>query len=466
MPSSALESRRLRADVPQSTLKIVNLKGDLFATTFCFASQACIRLGSSLVLTRILRPDDYGIITVLMSIVFVVELLADLGVTLFVIRDKNGDAPKYLNTAWTLRFGRAVINSAVLFSAGPLIASSIYHVPALALPLKVFSLWFLIAGLESMSFPLAIRRKNARIIMYSELASTVVSTTFTVIYSYYSRDYWGMIYGTLLNRLVLTVLSHQFFRALRPRISFDWAAAREILQTTKFTMPSSLLTLALSQFDKVVFLRLFDLSLLGVYGLANNIAGPVEALISRISQTVLYPRCAHNYRTDPANVTVKFYTENIKLFASLLLLPAMIGGAAQLVVAVLYPARYAQSGMVLQAFMVRASLLSLASPAEDLLIAAGQFHVILVGNIYRAIWMVVASLAAYFVYGFVGFIYGIALSALPPLLYYLWLQNARSMLITRYELYKIGFIAVVATSSFVASKLVLIYLVPLLKVRA
>jgi O-antigen/teichoic acid export membrane protein len=438
-----------------AALKILNLRGDLFATSASFALQAVIRLGSSMILTRFLNPEAYGIITIILSIAFVIELLADINVTLFIIRDENGEQPRYLNTAWTMRLGRAVLNTAALFICAPVIASWIYHLPALTVPLRVFSVSFIIGGLQSMSFPVAIRRKQARVTMYSDLATTVLSTAFTLAYCYYSRDYWGIVYGMLLQRALMSVLSYLFFRELRPRLQFDWVAARQILGFTKFVMPSSLLTLALSQFDKIVFLRLFDLQLLGVYGLAGNIAGHIETLITKISQSVLYPRCAHNFRTDPDNFTLKYYTENVKLFTSILVLPAAVCGAAHLVVSVLYPKGYAQAGTVLQAFMVRASLLALASPAEDLLIAAGEYQVILHGNVFRAIAMIAASLFGYYFFGFIGFAYGTALSGLPPLVYYLWLQRKKGMLIAKYEVYKLAFVVGIAASAYVASRVIL-----------
>ena len=102
----------------------------------------------------------------------------------------------------------------------------------------------------------------------------------------------------VISRLTMVVMSYQFFKEARPRLQVYRPAAREMLRFGKFVMPSSMLTLVLSQFDKIVFLRLFDLRLLGVYGLAANVAGPIESLISKISQMVLYPRCAHNFRTD------------------------------------------------------------------------------------------------------------------------------------------------------------------------
>jgi lipopolysaccharide exporter len=456
--------RALLAEQPRgSRVRLINIKGDLFATAFSFAAQGVIKLGSSLILTRILRPEAYGIITILMSIVFVVEMLADLAVTAALVRHERGGEPDYLNTAWTMRLCRALLNSAVVFFFAPWI-SSLYSVPQLVAPLRVFSLWFIIAALESMSFTLAIRRKNSRIIVYSELTATLVATLFTVTYCLYSRDYWGMVYGTLVNRLTVTVMSYVFYREDRPKLCFSRKAARELLKYTRFAMPSSLLTLGLSQFDKMTFLRLFNLHLLGVYGLAGSIDAPIESLVSKISQLVLYPRCAHNFRLSRESFALKYYTENTKLFFSILLVPAAVGGAAHTIIAVLYDPRYAEAGMILQAFMLRAVLQSLAQPAEDLLIAAGEFQVILVGNVFRAVSLVGGALGGYYLFGFMGFTYGAVLSSLPPLIYYLWLQKRKGFLIARYEFLKFGFVIAVALVAHLTSDLFLT-LFPSVRIR-
>jgi lipopolysaccharide exporter len=435
-------------------LKLVNFKGDLFAAGFSFSGQLLIKLCSSMILTRILRPEAYGIITIITSIAFVVGMLADINVTLFLIRDRNAEDPRYINTAWTMRLCRCILNTTIVFIAAPVIATTFYHAPELVAPLRVYSICDVIGGLGSMAFVLAVRRKRSRITMYSELVAMFLSTAFSVIYCYFSRSYWGIIYGMVFNSLMMMTFSYRFYPEFRPKLQFDWPAAREILSFTKFTMPSSLLTIAVSQFDKAVFLRLFDLRLLGVYGLAGNIASPIEALISKISSQVLYPRCAHNFRTDRDNFSLKFYTENVRLFISILIIPAAVGGAAHLLIALLYDPRYAQAADVLQAFMLRAMLLSLSTPAEDLLIASGASHVILVGNLYRAASVLALSLIGYHFFGFIGFTYGVALSALAPLLYYWWLQRKRGMMIVKYELLKVSFIACIAIGSAISSGLI------------
>ncbi|HUZ33517.1 MAG TPA: oligosaccharide flippase family protein [Xanthobacteraceae bacterium] len=440
------------------------LSNNLIATVLSFALQALIRLGSSMVLTRILLPEAYGIITIITSIAFVVEMIADTNATLFIIREENGDQPRYVNTAWTIQISRAVFNSAILFLLAPLVATWIYHLPALIAPMRVFSLSFIIGGLQSMSFPLAIRRKQARIIVYSELAAAFASALFSVGYCYFYRNYWGMIYGILINRALLSLLSRQFYPDLVPRFQFDRAAARDLLGLSKYTMPSSVLTLVINQFDKVIFLRLFDLRLLGIYGLAGNIAGSVSSLISKISQTVLYPRCAHSFRTNRSGFALAYYRDNIKLFISMMLLPAALGGAAQLVITILYPATYAQAGVVLQAFMMRAGILAFAAPAEDLLIAAGDYKVILHGNVFRVIALFGASLVGYRLFGFLGFVYGTALSGMAPLAYYWWLQRRNKMMILKYEAYKLGFALVLTLSAHLTSGVIL-HLWPTISLR-
>lgn len=430
------------------------LKDDLFATASSFAAQVVIKLGASLVLTRVLKPEAYGIVTIVVSIGVVVALLADIAVTVSLVRHEHGDTPRFLNTAWTLRLGRALLNFLLMFWAAPVIAA-IYHAPELVFPIRVYSPWFLIWALESMSFPLAVRRRNSRIIVYSELVANIASTAFTLAYCYYTHDYMGMVYGILVNRALMTVMSYCFYRDVRPRFMLDRAAARELLRFTRFAVPSSFITLALGQFDKAIFLRLFDLQLLGVYSLAGNIANPVESLINKISQLVMYPRCAHDFRTHRDTFALRYYTGNTSLYLSSLALPAAVGGAGQFLVDVLYDPRYAQAGKILQAFMLRASLFALSAPAESMLIAAGELQVQLNGNIFRAVSMIIGALAGYHLAGFMGFLYGMVLSGLPPLLYLWALQRRKGFLMVRYELYKVTLVVAVAASAWFVSSLLL-----------
>jgi O-antigen/teichoic acid export membrane protein len=436
-----------------------SLKSDLFATVFSFGAQGAIKLGSSVVMTRLLQPEAIGVITILMAILYVIEMIADMALTVVLIRHEKGDDPRYVNTAWTLRLARASLNCAVVFFGAPLIAH-LYASSALTTALRVCSLWFPIAALESMSFPMAVRYRNSRVIVYSELAAMSISTIFTIAYTAYARNFWGMVYGTLLNRALMTVLSYRVYPNVRPRLQLDRQAARDLLHFSRFTMPSSLLTLALNQFDKIVLLRLFDLRLLGLYGVASNIGFQVEALTEKISNLVLYPRCADEFRTNPDSFAAGCYRTTINQVASMLLPAAVLAGGARLLVAILYDPRYAQTGLILQALMLRAAFLALAAAPVNMLMAAGVYRVLPVGNIYRCAATILGALAGYYFFGFMGFVYGTALGGLPPLIYFLWMLRKQHLLIVRYELYRVALFLGVATSAYLISDLLLRLLPP------
>jgi lipopolysaccharide exporter len=428
--------------------RLVNLKGDLFASTFSFAAQALIRLVSNLILTRLLNPNAYGIITIIISISLVVEMIGDLAVTVSIVRHENGERPEYLNTAWTLQFARSALNTAVVFIFAPNIVA-LYHAPSLALPLRVFSFAFVLSGIRSMSFPVAVRRKRSQVVVYSELVGTLGSTCLSLAYCAYFRDFWGLVYGMLANRAITTALSFYFYPEIRPHFQYDRAAARDLFGYTKFAMPSTVITLGLGQFDKIIFLRLFTLPLLGVYGLAAGIAGSVEALVLKISEYVLYPRYAHEMRTlSRSEVAFASYKNNAKPLAAMLFVPAAIGGAAPALIHILYDSRYQAAGFILQAFMLRNGMLAFTAAAEDLLIATGDSHIILVANLLRGAWMGAATFLGYYFFGFTGFVYGVSLTNLPALVYYLRLQHTKKLLVLRYEMYKLVFACTIALAFY------------------
>lgn len=427
-------------------MKTINLRSDLLATVICFTGMAVIKLVSSIILTRILAPEAYGVIAALSSIVFAIEMFSDLGILALMIRHEKGDEPTYINTMWTVRLVRGCINCVILYTAAPWVAK-LYDTPMLVHALQVFSIWYILHGLESISFTLAVRYKKVYIVSYTDLLCTLLTTIFVIVSSTYFKDYRGILYGMILNRAMMTLASYFAFRTQRARFQFDKQARKDLFGFTKHIAPSSMIAFFLSQFDRIIFLKLFDLHLFGLYGLASNVSQPVISLIEKISRFVLYPRCAHDFRTDPQTSHIKYYKNNLKIFAIILALPAVIGGASDLIVQILFDSRYAYAGFILQAFMIRAMLISLASPAEDLLVAAGKTHVVLVGNILRISWVVPGCLIGFYFFGFTGFLYAAALEALPALVYLMALQKVNRMLIFKYDLLKIAF----ATCIFVAS---------------
>lgn len=430
--------------------RFVNFKGELFTAAATSAGVAVVRLFSSVILTRLLYPEAFGLMTIVASIGFIVEMVSDVGIVGLTIRHEKGDDPKFFHTWWSVRLIRSFFNTGLLFLLAPYLAQW-YGQPELTQVLRIFSLSFVIMGFESMAIPLSIRRRQTQKMHCVELGCLALSTCFSITWSYFSRDYFGILYAMLLNPLLMTVASYLFFADSRVRLSFNREALRAQFDFARYVMPSSVITLVVSQFDKILFLKFFNLQLMGLYGLAANMLTPVDALISRLSRNMLYPRCAENFRQDETTFVEKYYTESWKLHALALSVPALVCGAGTFIIHVLYDPRYAQAGLMVQLFAVRSVIHVFASTAEDLLVASGMLRVQLAGNIVRLFWLLPAALIGAHYFGLIGFLVAMMLDMAPTLAYYLRTLAKRGMVIWRYEGMRLLFtLILVACGAFFA----------------
>jgi O-antigen/teichoic acid export membrane protein len=403
--------------------RVVNLKGELFASTFTYGMTAIIKLGSSLILTRLLSPAVYGVFGILLSILFIIELVSDVGTVALLIRHARGDDVKFIHTVWTMRLIRCGINFSILFLTAPLIAQ-IYQTPALTNPLRLLSFQFLLSGFESMSFILAQRDRKARISNYADLASNAVMSAFVIGMASVFNSQYALIYGVLLQRALLAVSSHFFYRHVGVGIAFDRVAITDQFRFARVVLPSSLLTIVLSQYDKLVLLKLSNLSLLGVYALAGNMIGPITGVIMHNARVVLYARCADYFRTNSATASSRYYGENKKLLMIGVMLPALLAGFAQLIVAILYDTRYVMTGTILMIMGLGAIVFAFQNASENLLVASGRNYVVLVANIVRLCTIIPATLLGYYLFGFYGFLWFNLAAAVAVLIYFIHEQKS------------------------------------------
>jgi O-antigen/teichoic acid export membrane protein len=187
--------------------------------------------------------------------------------------------------------------------------------------------------------------------------------------------------------------------------------------------------------------------------------GPFLGVIMHNARAVLYARCSTYFRFDRADAARRYYTENLKLFAVGALPPAVFAGFAPLIIAVLYDPRYMMAGRILTVLALGAVIAAFQNASENLLVAAGNTHVVLGANIIRLISLIPAVILGYHFFGFEGFLWCTMAAALPPLMYFYWEQWRSRLLDPWRELAGFGVCGVVFLASLGLSH-VLLGLVP------
>ena len=71
-----------------------------------YGGAQVIRLASSLLLTRLLFEEAFGIMALVTVFMQGLQLFSDIGLGPNIVQNERGDDPKFLNTAWTMQVAR------------------------------------------------------------------------------------------------------------------------------------------------------------------------------------------------------------------------------------------------------------------------------------------------------------------------------------------------------------------------
>jgi len=382
-----------------------------------------LRMLSSVVLTRLLVPEAFGIVGLLGSISFILSMISDLGFQAFVIRHRDGDRPLFLDTIWTIRLLRSVLLCVTLLVLAAPIARLLGQ-SALAVPIAVSALQFVIEGGSSLSVVTALRERKLPRLSLLDILGVIVQVGASIALALVWRSYWAIVIAMLLSSLARTVLSYALFANTWRRFRFDRAYASELWHFARFVTGSSIISMLLVQSDKVVLAKLIPLDALGLYMLAGNLALAPMAFTIAYANRVLYPVYARTWREQPDTLRSVFYTARWRVSMLYMVAAGGLIGTAPLLVAILYDPRYAAASLYLRLLAITPLLAMGTNAANEVLTASGRVHVTFHSNIAKLVWLAVAAPLAYWMFGPIGLIASIGTLELPTLLYD-WVQLRR-----------------------------------------
>ena len=116
-----------------------------------FGGAAIVRMGSSVVLTRVIpdAPSVYGVMALVFSFYGGILLFSDIGVPLLLTQNRRGMEPAFRNTAWTAQVVRGVALWLTALALAPLFASAYPDYPGLTELIAVTSLAAVIGGFDA-----------------------------------------------------------------------------------------------------------------------------------------------------------------------------------------------------------------------------------------------------------------------------------------------------------------------------
>ena len=376
-----------------------------------YGSSMVLRLGSNLVLTRLLMPEIFGIMALVSVYLIALELFSDLGINASVIHSERGDDPDFLDTAWTVQVVRGCALSAIsVLLAHPV--ALLYETPELASYLPVASIDAVILGFTSTKLASLNRKLKLGLLTIIEITSQVVSVTVMVAWAVYSPTPWALIAGGLTAAVVEVALSHLAIKGRRNRFRWDKSAIRELVNFGRWIFLSTAFTFSASHGDRPILGTYVSLATLGLYNQAWALANAMTAVPSAIGHRVLFPLYSRLVEQRSAALIARLRKIRLALMGVFLPFAAIGAVYGNLVMKVLYDGEYEGGGWMLQVLSVGAGLEIIVLTISPILLASGKsFHHMLV-MIAKAIALPLCMISGGALYGEPGLVVGVVVASL------------------------------------------------------
>lgn len=292
------------------------LRGSMWALLMRWSTRA-IGLVSTMILARLLTPQDFGIVAMGTLVMSFLTMFSELGVDGFVIRSREATR-EICDTGWTIKILQGLVIGLVLVAAAPL-AVRYFDEPRLPPVLYVLALAAVATGFENIGMTLVRKEldfaRDFRFMVYKRLVTFVVSVTLAFLL----ESYWALVFGIALSAVLGVPLSYGM-HSYRPRFSF--AQARGFL-----TFGASILLINIARFfnervDALVVGGVSSTAAMGTYNVASDVSRmATNEIVAPIGRS-LYPSYAR-VAGDP-DVLKSAYLRSLSAIA-LVCLPLGVG---------------------------------------------------------------------------------------------------------------------------------------------
>jgi O-antigen/teichoic acid export membrane protein len=244
--------------------------------------QLVLRLGSSLILTRLVLREDYGVFGTALAVLFFFEFLSDIGLRPAVVRSARGEDPSFVGTAWSVVLIRAVGLSVAVFGLA-WVLPPLYDKPELHGVLLVLSVRPVLVAFQNPTLFVLYRRLNYRVPFYLDVSQTLIAVPVTILLAWQLRNAWALVLGLLIGDVARLVLSHVLCPRA-PGLRWDRPAVRELSHFGLSIFLNTLVYGAWFYFDRLAGPRFLTSDQIGLYVLAWGLAEALDNLISRGSE--------------------------------------------------------------------------------------------------------------------------------------------------------------------------------------
>ncbi|MGE0428263.1 MAG: lipopolysaccharide biosynthesis protein [Hydrogenophaga sp.] len=390
-------------------------KGAVWMILFKLVERG-LGLISTLILARLLAPQDFGVVAMALSFIAMAELLSAFSFDTAIIQNQSA-TPAHYNSAWTCSFLLGIgITLLMIAMAYPIAA--FYRSPELMWVVIALAFGPLFTGAQNIGVVAFLKELDFRKEFRFQVSRKLISFAIVVPLAFAFRSYWALVAGILVSKLAGTVISY-LMHPYRPRL--DLSKARELFNFSRWLLINNFAGFFKERSADFFIGRISGPQALGTYNIAYELAHlPTTEIGAPINRALLPGFARLDQPTDIAHA----YANAVQLL-SLIALPVAtcIYILAPFLIPVLLGNKWLAAVPLMQLLAFNGALLLFHASICAVLIARGHPARVMYANLGYTILLLGLLGTIFFFYkdiGVVGAAYAALLTSLISTPLYLY----------------------------------------------
>lgn len=370
-------------------------------------STMLISLMSGIILARLLMPEDYGAIGMLVIFMSLAEVFIDAGFGSALIQKRNPTQIDY-STVFYFNIVMSLSLYGILFMSAPSIAD-FYRMPILCKVLRVQGLILFIYAFNVIQRNQI--RKNLKFKKLSKVTITtsIISLIVTVAMAYLGYGVWSLVVQNFITAFIPCIY---FWVTMnwRPTWEYSWASFKELFSFGFYMFLTHLFTTFSQRITGLLIGRWFNPATMGYYTKASTTSKHLTLSISGVMIQTTYPLYA-SVQDDTERLInmVKRITSTLA-YLTVPILSLLILIAEPLIV-LLYSDRWLESVPYFQILCIGGMAGCLQSVNQQTIAAIGKSKVFFVWSIIKNSMGIVLQVAGLVIWGMWGLLIGKVISS-------------------------------------------------------
>lgn len=240
----------------------------------------------SIVLARLLSPDDYGLIGLIAIFTTICEMLINGGFTTALIRKKDATEDDY-NTVFMVNLGMSLFLYAIIFICSPLIADFFNRQELVALT-RVSSLGMIVGAFAMVQHTRLTKRIDFKSQTKISFIASITSGIVGILMAFMEFGVWSLVAQNLTSHILRTILLWIVNKWI-PKLYFSSTSFHDLFGFGWKMMVSGLLDTIWKELYQVVVGKFYSPATLGQYTRAKQFSTLFSKNLTTVIQRVTYP---------------------------------------------------------------------------------------------------------------------------------------------------------------------------------